>query len=68
MRPYLLLTALAPELSLTEVVDRGSRLGVGRDDRGWFLACAATALASNSAASFCQPASRSGGTGPGNAT
>ena len=35
-----LLTALAPELSITEVVDRGSRFGVGQDDRGWFLACA----------------------------
>lgn len=33
------LAAIAPDLSLTEVVDRGSRLGIGQDERGWFLAC-----------------------------
>jgi type VII secretion protein EccE len=33
------LAALAPDLSITEVVDRGARFGLGRDERGWFLAC-----------------------------
>ncbi|MFK3981400.1 type VII secretion protein EccE [Micromonospora sp. NPDC050397] len=33
------LSALAPDLTLTDVLDRGSRFGVGQDDHGWFLAC-----------------------------
>ncbi|MEU8179996.1 type VII secretion protein EccE [Micromonospora sp. NPDC049044] len=34
------LAALAPELSVIELTDRGTRLGIGRDDGGWFAAVA----------------------------
>ncbi|MEU5932155.1 type VII secretion protein EccE [Micromonospora sp. NPDC047187] len=34
------LAALAPELSVIELTDRGTRLGIGRDDQGWFAAVA----------------------------
>ncbi|MGW1484969.1 type VII secretion protein EccE, partial [Micromonospora parva] len=34
------LAALAPELSIIELTDRGTRLGIGRDDQGWFAAVA----------------------------
>ncbi|MET8039423.1 type VII secretion protein EccE [Micromonospora sp. NPDC005215] len=34
------LAALAPELSVIELTDRGTRLGIGRDDEGWFAAVA----------------------------
>ncbi|MBM7492198.1 type VII secretion protein EccE [Micromonospora luteifusca] len=34
------LTALAPELSIIELTDRGTRLGIGQDDQGWFAAVA----------------------------
>ncbi|MEH1166343.1 type VII secretion protein EccE [Micromonospora sp. CPCC 205539] len=34
------LAALAPELSVIELTDRGTRLGIGQDDQGWFAAVA----------------------------
>ncbi|KAB1948408.1 type VII secretion protein EccE [Micromonospora sp. ALFpr18c] len=34
------LAALAPELSVIELTDRGTRLGIGQDDNGWFAAIA----------------------------
>ncbi|MFG2099422.1 type VII secretion protein EccE [Micromonospora echinaurantiaca] len=34
------LTALAPELSVIELTDRGTRLGIGQDGQGWFAAVA----------------------------
>ncbi|MET8229757.1 type VII secretion protein EccE [Micromonospora sp. NPDC005298] len=34
------LAALAPELSVIELTDRGTRLGIGQDDNGWFAALA----------------------------
>ncbi|MGC4745473.1 type VII secretion protein EccE [Micromonospora sp. DT201] len=34
------LAALAPELSIIELTDRGTRLGIGQDDQGWFAAVA----------------------------
>ncbi|MFF5051593.1 type VII secretion protein EccE [Micromonospora sp. NPDC000663] len=34
------LAALAPELSVIELTDRGTRLGIGQDDHGWFAAIA----------------------------
>lgn len=34
------LAALAPELTVVELTDRGTRLGIGQDDRGWFAAVA----------------------------
>ncbi|MEU7585685.1 type VII secretion protein EccE [Micromonospora sp. NPDC049230] len=34
------LAPLAPELSVIELTDRGTRLGIGRDDEGWFAAVA----------------------------
>ncbi|KXK58748.1 hypothetical protein AWW66_28060 [Micromonospora rosaria] len=37
------LAALAPELSVVELTDRGTRMGIGRDGRGWFAAVALTA-------------------------
>lgn len=36
------LAALAPELSVVELTERGTRLGIGQDDRGWFAAVALT--------------------------
>ncbi|PWU56186.1 hypothetical protein DLE60_26700, partial [Micromonospora globispora] len=36
------LVALAPELTVVELTDRGTRLGIGQDDRGWFAAVALT--------------------------
>ncbi|SBT54207.1 type VII secretion protein EccE [Micromonospora narathiwatensis] len=36
------LGALAPDLAVVELTDRGTRLGVGQDDRGWFAAVALT--------------------------
>ncbi|NES26424.1 type VII secretion protein EccE [Micromonospora terminaliae] len=36
------LAALAPELSVVELAERGTRLGIGQDDRGWFAAVALT--------------------------
>ncbi|MFC3503982.1 type VII secretion protein EccE [Micromonospora krabiensis] len=34
------LASLAPELSIIELTDRGTRLGIGQDDHGWFAAVA----------------------------
>ncbi|PZF93427.1 type VII secretion protein EccE [Micromonospora deserti] len=34
------LAALAPELTVTELTDRGTRLGIGQDGQGWFAAVA----------------------------
>ncbi|WBB65284.1 type VII secretion protein EccE [Micromonospora sp. WMMD812] len=34
------LVSLAPELSFIELTDRGTRLGIGQDDEGWFAAVA----------------------------
>ncbi|WP_433389415.1 type VII secretion protein EccE [Micromonospora sp. KLBMP9576] len=34
------LAALAPELTVTELTDRGTRLGIGQDAHGWFAAVA----------------------------
>ncbi|WP_410810135.1 type VII secretion protein EccE [Micromonospora sp. 067-2] len=34
------LAALAPELSVIELTDRGTRLGIGQDAQGWFAAVA----------------------------
>ncbi|GAB3947512.1 hypothetical protein GCM10027614_42880 [Micromonospora vulcania] len=34
------LAALAPELSVIELTDRGTRLGIGQDEQGWFAAVA----------------------------
>ncbi|CCH15646.1 type VII secretion protein EccE [Micromonospora lupini] len=34
------LAALAPELDVIELTDRGTRLGIGQDDQGWFAAVA----------------------------
>ncbi|MCF0096888.1 type VII secretion protein EccE [Micromonospora sp. MH99] len=34
------LAALAPELGVIELTDRGTRLGIGQDDQGWFAAVA----------------------------
>ncbi|MFR9775855.1 type VII secretion protein EccE [Micromonospora sp. MS34] len=36
------LVALAPELTVVELTDRGTRIGVGQDERGWFAAVALT--------------------------
>ncbi|MFU8870903.1 type VII secretion protein EccE [Micromonospora sp. SL4-19] len=36
------LAALAPELTVVELTERGTRLGIGQDDRGWFAAVALT--------------------------
>ncbi|MDM4784668.1 hypothetical protein [Micromonospora sp. b486] len=36
------LAALAPELTVVELTERGTRLGIGQDDRGWFAALALT--------------------------
>ncbi|MFD2763612.1 type VII secretion protein EccE [Micromonospora eburnea] len=36
------LGALAPELTVIELTDRGTRLGIGQDERGWFAAVALT--------------------------
>ncbi|MEH0845195.1 type VII secretion protein EccE [Micromonospora sp. CPCC 205711] len=36
------LAALTPELSITELTERGTRLGIGQDGRGWFAALALT--------------------------
>ncbi|MEU2611869.1 type VII secretion protein EccE [Micromonospora sp. NPDC007271] len=36
------LGALAPELTVVELTERGTRLGIGQDDRGWFAAVALT--------------------------
>lgn len=36
------LAALAPELAVVELTERGNRIGVGQDDRGWFAAVALT--------------------------
>ncbi|MDR7280958.1 type VII secretion protein EccE [Catenuloplanes atrovinosus] len=37
------LAALAPHLSVTEIRERGTPIGVGRDDMGWFVALAVDA-------------------------
>ncbi|MEK8108410.1 type VII secretion protein EccE [Micromonospora sp. M12] len=34
------LAALVPELNVIELTDRGTRLGIGQDDQGWFAAVA----------------------------
>ncbi|RKN41127.1 type VII secretion protein EccE [Micromonospora endolithica] len=34
------LAPLAPELTVTELTDRGTRLGIGQDNQGWFAALA----------------------------
>ncbi|MET8254826.1 type VII secretion protein EccE, partial [Micromonospora sp. NPDC005197] len=34
------LAALAPELGVIELTDRGTRLGIGQDEQGWFAAVA----------------------------
>ncbi|MFC0507733.1 type VII secretion protein EccE [Micromonospora costi] len=34
------LASLAPELSVIELTDRGTRLGIGQDEQGWFAAVA----------------------------
>ncbi|SCF38591.1 type VII secretion protein EccE [Micromonospora viridifaciens] len=34
------LGAIAPELTVVELTERGTRLGIGQDDRGWFAAVA----------------------------
>ncbi|MFI6261795.1 type VII secretion protein EccE [Micromonospora sp. NPDC051006] len=34
------LVSLAPELSVIELTDRGTRLGIGQDEQGWFAAVA----------------------------
>ncbi|MCW3839955.1 type VII secretion protein EccE [Micromonospora yasonensis] len=36
------LAALAPELAVVELTERGNRIGVGQDERGWFAAVALT--------------------------
>lgn len=36
------LAALAPELNVVELTERGTRLGIGQDERGWFAAVALT--------------------------
>ncbi|PWR15790.1 hypothetical protein DKT69_09005 [Micromonospora sicca] len=36
------LAALAPELTVVELTERNTRLGIGQDDRGWFAAVALT--------------------------
>ncbi|MGW5671566.1 type VII secretion protein EccE, partial [Micromonospora sp. NPDC003776] len=36
------LAALAPELNVVELTERGTRMGVGQDERGWFAAVALT--------------------------
>ncbi|MFU8852257.1 type VII secretion protein EccE [Micromonospora sp. SL1-18] len=36
------LAALAPDLTVVELTERGTRLGIGQDDRGWFAAVALT--------------------------
>ncbi|WP_320065905.1 type VII secretion protein EccE [Micromonospora sp. RTGN7] len=36
------LAALAPDLTVGGFEDRGNRLGLGQDDRGWFVACVVT--------------------------
>lgn len=36
------LAALAPDLTVSGFEDRGNRLGLGQDDRGWFVACVVT--------------------------
>ncbi|GAA4569132.1 hypothetical protein GCM10023176_25020 [Micromonospora coerulea] len=38
------LAALAPELTVVELTERNTRLGIGQDDRGWFAAVALTGL------------------------
>ncbi|GAB7043719.1 MULTISPECIES: type VII secretion protein EccE [Catenuloplanes] len=37
------LAALAPGLAVTEIRERGTPIGIGRDDMGWFVALAVTA-------------------------
>lgn len=67
------LTALAPDLTLVEVIDRGGRFGIGQDEHGWFLACVVAPEASDPEdpveASTVDQAARalSGYTGPGSA-
>ncbi|MEH0938173.1 type VII secretion protein EccE [Micromonospora psammae] len=39
------LAALTPELSVIELTERGTRLGIGQDGRGWFAAVALTGAA-----------------------
>ncbi|RZU72977.1 type VII secretion protein EccE [Micromonospora kangleipakensis] len=39
------LTAIAPELTVVELTERNTRLGIGQDDRGWFAAVALTGRA-----------------------
>lgn len=36
------LAALAPELTVIELIERGTRLGIGQDGQGWFAAVALT--------------------------
>ncbi|MDZ5444319.1 type VII secretion protein EccE [Micromonospora sp. 4G57] len=36
------LAALAPELTVVELTERNTRLGIGQDDRGWFAAVVLT--------------------------
>ncbi|WP_157241073.1 type VII secretion protein EccE [Catenuloplanes japonicus] len=42
-RPDRELAALAPDLAVTEIRERGTPIGVGRDEMGWFVALAVNA-------------------------
>jgi type VII secretion protein EccE len=59
------LAALAPEVSLVELTERGNRLGIGRDGRGWFAALALTEATGSGSAGTGAAGPGAAGTGSG---